>query len=81
MHSPPNVPPASTPTPSRQQRPQSFGWLSAVPGIVGSGKRGAGPSIVIGDDSPVGRRLFEARRFLSGDQGRSRGAHIEDWYK
>jgi hypothetical protein len=74
-----NYPPASTPIRSAYQRPQSFGWLEGS-GVLGAGKlRGEGKPVVIGDHSRVGERLFEARQFSTGDQGRSRGLRRESY--
>jgi hypothetical protein len=73
-----NYPPASHPVRSAFQKDQSFGWLEGS--VLGSGKlRGEGKAVVIGDASPIGQRLFEARQFTTGDQGRSRGMRRQEY--
>jgi hypothetical protein len=66
-----NQPPPSRPTPNPFQPPQSLGWLEGA-GTTTSTPRG-GEWVNISDASPAGQRLFEARCFSTGDQGRSRG--------
>jgi hypothetical protein len=65
-----NSAPDSHPIRSVYQRDSSFGWVPTA----ASGRRPRGGDwIGIGDHSAAGQRLFEAREFTVGDQGKSRG--------
>ena len=67
------------PVRGKSQKDQSFGWVEGS-GAVVRGSTSGGKYVVIGDASPVGKRLFERATFRTGDQnGRVRGSRLTNY--